>query len=464
MIQKRPQMESYFEHGKIPPQALDLEEAVLGAVMIEEPAYIQIADFIRVEMFYKESHQKIYSSIQRLSNNNQPIDILTVTENLRQSGELDIVGGAYYITKLTNQVSSAANIEFHARIILQKFIQRELIRMSTEVIRDAYEDQSDVFDLLSQTETSLIGISGMLIKNSGQKISRLIEIEIKQLQARMSNSNKLVGIGSGFIELDRITNGWQSPDFVVIAARPGMGKSAFGLIAARNACVEFNIPTAFFSLEMSSGQLTQRLMASESNVSFSSIQKGTCQAEFENIFNASGKLSNAKLIIDDTESMSIFELRSKARKLKMKENIGLIVVDYIQLMRGDREKNSNREQEVSSISRGLKSMAKELNLPVIAMAQLSRACELRSDKRPILSDIRESGSIEMDADIVGFLYRPSYYKELNESGDAYPENILELNIAKHRNGAVTQFPIILKFDKEIVKITSFEREYKDLPF
>jgi len=286
--------------------------------------------------------------------------------------------------------------------------------------------------------------------------------ELKQLQARIESTRALVGIGSGFTQLDRVTNGWQTPNLAIIAARPGMGKTAFALIAARNAAIDFNVPTVLFSLEMSASQLTQRLMASESEVNFSWIQSGSCRNEYEAIFTSCGKLSNAKLFIDDTEALSLFELRSKARKLKMKQDIGLIFIDYLQLMRG--EKAGNREQEISSISRGLKSLAKELNVPVIALAQLSRACEARSDKRPILSDLRESGSIEQDADIVGFLYRPSYYKEVNSSGDRIPENVLELNIAKHRNGAITYNPMILNFNQEIVKITGYEKEYNQNPF
>lgn len=447
-----------MKEDKVPPQANELEKMIIGTILTEHSRLIDVVEFLRPEMFYSPANEMIYRAILTLSNLNRPIDMITVTDQLRSTGELSkLPDAAFYITDLCN-VSSGLAIEFHGRKLLEYFTRREIIRNSQEQIKDAYDETVDVFDLLEKAENALIGISGKLIKNSGHVIAGLIAIEIKELKARIESPKKLVGIGSGFTDLDRITNGWQGSNLTIIAARPGMGKTAFALIAARNAAMDFNVPTVFFSLEMSSGQLTQRLIAAESEVNYSWIQSGICKEEFETIYTAAGKLSNAKLFIDDSSALTIFELRSKARKLKMKHDIGLIFVDYLQLMRGDREKNSNREQEISSISRGLKSLAKELNVPVIALAQLSRACEARADKRPILSDLRESGSIEQDADIVGFLYRPSYYKETIKD-KPYPENLLELNIAKHRNGAVTHSPIILKFNSEIVKITGSETEY-----
>ena len=451
-----------MEQVKLPPQAIELEMSVLGTIMNEPGRLSDVADFLIPEMFYKSSHQKIYRSILSLVNSGQPYDLISVTERLRSNGDLSkIEDGVFYITSICEK-STGLQIEHHGRVVLEKYILREIIRVCSELRESAFNGELDVFDMIEKAEDSLISITGRLIKNSGYTIASLLAGELKQLQARIESTRALVGIGSGFTQLDRVTNGWQTPNLAIIAARPGMGKTAFALIAARNAAIDFNVPTVLFSLEMSASQLTQRLMASESEVNFSWIQSGSCRNEYEAIFTSCGKLSNAKLFIDDTEALSLFELRSKARKLKMKQDIGLIFIDYLQLMRG--EKAGNREQEISSISRGLKSLAKELNVPVIALAQLSRACEARSDKRPILSDLRESGSIEQDADIVGFLYRPSYYKEVNSSGDRIPENVLELNIAKHRNGAITYNPMILNFNQEIVKITGYEKEYNQNPF
>ena len=441
-------------NDNVPPQAPELEKKVIGEILLNENRLIDVVEFLTPEMFYTPANEMIYRAILHLSNLNSPIDILTVTDQLRSTGELSkIQDAAYYITDLTNDSSGIA-VEFHGRKLLECFTRRQIIRNSQEQLRNAYDETVDTFDLLESAENSLLNISGKLIKNSGAGIAELVTCEIQELQARINSNKKLVGIPSGFAALDRITNGWQGSNLTIIAARPGMGKTAFALMAARNS----NVPTAFFSLEMAASQLTQRLMAAESGVNYSCIQTGNCKSEFETVHNAAGKLSNLKLIIDDSSALSIFELRSKARKLKMKKDIGLIFVDYLQLMRGDREKGGSREQEISSISRGLKSLARELNVPVIALSQLSRNCEARPDKRPILSDLRESGSIEQDADIVGFLYSPSYYKEAF-GGQTVPDNVLELNIAKHRNGAITHSPIILQFDKEIAKITSFEKPF-----
>lgn len=436
------------ELGKIPPQAIDLEEAVLGAVLLESDCLIQIMDFVTVETFYKSQHQLIWSAIQLLFSRSEPIDILTVTDQLRKTGELEKVGGAYFIATLTNRVASSLSVETHARIIQEKYIQRQLISVGSQISTDAYNDQIDVFDLMEQAESMIFKTSEQITRKDFENISSLIIDEMRDLQTRMKSEAKLLGIPSGYTDLDRITNGWQGPNLVIIAARPSMGKTALALNIARNAAVDFNVPIAFFSLEMSAKQLTQRLISIESEVDYSRIQSGNVENEYELIYRKAGDISNSKIFIDDTSAIGIFELRSKARKMKMKHGIGLVIVDYLQLMRGEKEKNGNREQEISSVSRGLKALAKDLNIPVIALAQLSRSCESRSDKRPILSDLRESGSIEQDADIVGFLYRGAYYKD-----EGCPPSLIELNIAKNRNGAITLEPVLLNFSANIQKFS-----------
>jgi len=441
------------EYGKIPPQAIDLEASVLGSVLLESDSLIRISDFITPETFYKPQHKTIFHAVQLLYSRNESIDVLTIIEQLRKTGELDAIGGAFYLTSLTNGISSSANIEHHARIIQEKFIQRELITVGTEITRDAYNDQIDVFDLMERAESMIYKTSEQITRKDFESLSGLIIDEMRDLQTRMKSEARLLGIPSGFTTIDRVTNGWQGSNLIIIAARPSMGKTALALNFARNAAVDFNTPVAFFSLEMSAKQLTQRIISCESRVNYSQIQSGNVQNEYELICRKSGEISNSKIFIDDTSSIGIFELRSKARKMKMKHGIGIVVVDYLQLMHGEKEKNGNREQEISSISRGLKALAKDLGIPVIALSQLSRSCESRADKRPILSDLRESGSIEQDADIVGFLYRGAYYKDRLPDGSEYPPSLVELNFAKNRNGAITLEPITLNFSANIQRFS-----------
>jgi replicative DNA helicase len=442
-----------FEIGKLPPQAVDLEEAVLGAMMLEKDALTNVIDILQPKSFYKESNGKIFSAIQTLFNNSEPVDILTVTNQLKKTGELDIVGGAYYITSLTNRVASAANAEFHARIISQKYIQRELIRISTETIRNAYEDTTDVFDLLDAAESSLYSVVESNIRKNYDKMSTLIGQAIKQIEVARNQKTGVTGVESGFTELDRITSGWQNSDLIIIAARPAMGKTAFVLTLGRNAAVDFGKPVAVFSLEMSSIQLVSRLIASESELSAEKLRKGQLEDhEFEQLNSKIGKLAEAPIFIDDTPALSIFELRAKARRLHQQHGIRLLVVDYLQLMTAGGDNKGNREQEISSISRSLKSIAKELNIPVIALSQLSRAVETRGgDKKPQLSDLRESGAIEQDADMVLFIHRPEYYGlEADEAGNS-TQGKAEIIIAKHRNGKTGS--VGLKFIDRLAKFT-----------
>ena len=432
-----------WEHGKVPPQAIDLEEAVLGAIMLEKDALTAVIDILKSEVFYKEAHQIIFAAICRLFGKSEPVDILTVTNELKSSGELEIVGGPYYITQLTNRIASAANVEYHARILSQKFIQRELIRISSLIIKDAFEDTTDVFDLLDRAEQNLFAVSESNLRRNYDDMQSLVGDAIKEIEAAKDQDGHLRGIPSGFTELDRVTNGWQKSDLVVLASRPGMGKTAFVLSMARNCAVNFKKTVAIFSLEMSSVQLVTRLISSETELSADKLKKGDLKSyEWEQLHAKINTLTEAKLLIDDTPALTVFELRAKCRRLKAQHDIDMVVIDYLQLMSGGGDSKGNREQEISNISRSLKALAKELDIPIIALSQLSRAVETRGgSKKPILSDLRESGAIEQDADMVIFIYRPEYYKiDVDEEGNS-TAGIAEICIAKHRNGALKDVPL-----------------------
>ncbi len=447
--------------GKLPPQAVDLEEAVLGALMLEKDALSAVIDILKPEIFYKDSHQKIFQAIQVLFIKSSPVDILTVTAQLRQQGDLEMVGGAYYITELTNRVASAANIEYHARIISQKYIQRELIKISTEIINNAYEDTTDIFDLLDSAEKNLFEIAQNNLRRDSRKMDDIIRESLDSIEKLKDKVDGLTGVASGFTALDRITSGWQPSDLVIIAARPAMGKTAFVLSCARNAAVQFNKPVVVFSLEMSSVQLVNRLISGETEIEQEKIRKGNlAEWEWQQLHSKIGRLTEAPLFIDDTPALNIFEFRAKCRRLKAQYDIQLIIVDYLQLMHGKGDsKSGNREQEIGSISRALKSVAKELNVAVIALSQLSRAVENRpgSSKRPMLSDLRESGSIEQDADMVLFLYRPEYYGLEEDEQGRSTAGIGEVIIAKHRNGEVGTVP--LRFVGKYVKFVDLEEDF-----
>jgi replicative DNA helicase len=452
---------TYSGLGKLPPQAIDLEEAVLGALMLEKDALSSVIDILKPEVFYKDNHQKIFQAIKILFEKTSPVDILTVTAQLRQQGELEMIGGAYYITELTNRVASAANIEYHSRIIIQKFIQRELIRISTDVIQSAYEDTTDVLDLLDKAEKNLFEIAQNNLRRDSRKMDDLMHETLKEIEALKDKKDGLTGVASGFTDLDRMTSGWQKSDLVIIAARPAMGKTAFVLSCARNAAVDFNKPVVVFSLEMSSVQLVNRLISGETQIEQEKIRKGNLEEwEWQQIHSKIGRLEQAPLIIDDTPALNIFEFRAKCRRLKSQHDIQLIIIDYLQLMQGkggEGKGSGNREQEIGSISRALKSVAKELNVPVIALSQLSRAVENRpgGSKRPMLSDLRESGSIEQDADMVLFLYRPEYYGlEVDEDNNP-TQGVGEVIIAKHRNGETGR--VRLKFVGKYVKFTDLDQ-------
>jgi replicative DNA helicase len=445
--------------GKIPPQALDLEEAVLGAIMLERDAVVSVIDILKPECFYKESHRTIYDAIRNLSINLQPIDILTVTEELRKQGKLDQVGGPYFLTQLTGKVASAAHIEYHARIVAQKYIQRELIRVSSDIQEKAFDSNQDVDELLDFAESELFEVAFGNIKKETQKIDILIDKALRRIEELSSKEAGLSGVPSGFVKLDRITSGWQPSDLVIIAARPSMGKTAFMLSMCRNMAVEHQKPVAIFSLEMSSLQLVNRLIVSETELAAEKIRNGRLEKfEWEQLEIKLKSLVNAPIFIDDTPAISVFELRAKARRLKLEHKIELLVVDYLQLMTGPPDSQGNREQEVSNISRSLKAIAKELDIPIIALSQLNRSVELRSgDKRPQLSDLRESGAIEQDADIVIFIHRPERFGLTEDAEGRSTIGMAEIIIAKHRNGAVGD--IQLRFRSEQAKFSELDEDF-----
>ena len=447
-----------LEQGKLPPQALDLEQVVLGAMMIDKKGVDEVIDILSPEAFYKESHRYIFESVFKLFENSEPIDLLTVSSQLRKDGKLDMVGGDFYLISLTQKVSSSAHIEFHARIILQKFIQRSLIKISNEIIEEAYDETKDVFDLLDNAEAKLYEVTQGNVKKSTETAQSLV-IQAKKKIEEISNKEGLSGIPTGFTKLDRLTSGWQPSDLIIVAARPGMGKTALTLTMARNIAVDQNIPVAFFSLEMSSVQLITRLISSETGLSSEKLRTGKLEKhEWEQLNVKVKSLEKAPLFIDDTPSLSIFDLRAKARRLASQYGIKMIMIDYLQLMTaGGSQKGGNREQEISMISRNLKALAKELNVPVIALSQLSRAVETRGgSKRPLLSDLRESGAIEQDADIVAFIYRPEYYKieEWDDEDRSPTEGQGEFIVAKHRNGGLDN--IRLKFIGHLGKFDNLE--------
>lgn len=448
--------------GKLPPQALDLEEAVLGALMLEKGALNAVVEFLKPEHFYSEQHQEIYRAIIELFKSSEPVDMRTVVNQLRKDGKIELVGGAYYIAELTSKVSSGANIEYHARVVIEMAIKRNLIQIASQVHHDAYEDTTDVFELLDKTEQSIFEISDSNLRKNYDNMRNLMYRAITELQKLKEHKDGLTGVPSGFSALDRLTSGWQNSDLIIIAARPGMGKTAFVVSAMRNAAVDFKRPVAIFSLEMASVQLVNRMISAEAELEGEKIRKGQlADFEWQQLVHKTNKLSAAPIFIDDTPALTILELRAKCRRLKAEHGVQLIIVDYLQLMRGDT--GGNREQEIASISRALKGIAKELNVPVIALSQLSRGVETRGgDKRPQLSDLRESGSIEQDADLVIFLYRPEYYKITVDDEGMSTVGQGEVIIAKHRNGQTGS--VKLRFIGKYTKFTDYDAPPSDRSF
>lgn len=441
-----------LEKGKIPPQDIRLEETVLGGMLIDKRGVDDVIDLLSNEAFYKPSHQTIYKAISSLFEKALPIDILSVAEELRKMGDLKSVGGEEYLVYLTQQVVSSANIAFYAHVVLQKYIQRSLIKVSNELIEEAYKETTDVFDLLDTAETKLFQITEGNLKRSAESANELVAKALRNLRELSNNNKEFSGIPSGFVKIDQVTSGWQPSDLIIVAARPAMGKTAFTLKMARNIAVDMKMPVGFFSLEMASVQLIMRLISAEAEVSSKKLRTGKLSPyDWDNLNTKLHELSQAKLFIDDTPGLSVFDLRAKARRMVAQHGVKIIIIDYLQLMTvGGTGKGGTREQEVSTISRSLKALAKELNIPVIALSQLSRNVEKSdgaSHKRPQLSDLRESGAIEQDADIVTFLYRPEYYKipTWDDAEKTPTENQAEFIIAKHRNGGLENVRLGFKY-------------------
>jgi len=445
--------------GRVQPQDKDLEEAVLGAIMLEKDAYTIVCDILHPGSFYEPSNQKIYSAIQSLGAAQRPIDMLTVMEQLRLNGTLEEVGGPAYIAELTSRVASSANVEYHARIVAQKYLARELISFASNIEAKAYDETNDVDDLMQEAEGKLFEISQRNVKKDFTQVDPIIKQAIEQIEAAANRASGMSGLESGFHELDKITSGWQRSDLIIIAARPAMGKTAFVLSMAKNMAVNYNTPVAIFSLEMSNIQLVNRLICNTCELESDKIKSGRLDnREWDQLMSRIKHLYSAPLYIDDTASLSIFELRTKARRLVREHNVQFIIIDYLQLMNASGMKFGSREQEVSMISRSLKQLAKELNIPIVALSQLNRSVESRTDgKRPQLSDLRESGAIEQDADIVCFIHRPEYYIKSDTDAEGNDiRNLAQFIIAKHRNGQVTD--VKLRFRGQYTRFENWNDE------
>ncbi len=445
---------------KIQPQARDMEEAVLGSMLLDKEAVAFCIDILKPESFYDPANQEIYRAILDLFGRAKPVDILTVTEQLRKNGQLDAVGGPFYLSQLTSRIGSTANVEHHARVIAEKYLLREMIVSSNMILKDAYEETTDVFDLLDRAEQSLFNIAEKNLRRGTEPVNEVLAKALKQLESLKDSNTHLTGVPSGFNQLDQITGGWQKSDLVVIAARPAMGKTAFILSMARNASVDFKKPVAVFSLEMSSVQLVNRLISAEAEIDGEKLKKGNLEEhEWFQLTQKINKLSEAKLFIDDTPAINIFELRAKCRRLKLQHDIQMVIIDYLQIMGTTAQQGKgpgNREQEISYITRNLKTLAKELDVPVIVLSQLNRSVETNAgDKKPQLHHLRESGSIEQDADMVLFLYRAEYYKITEDPiSGLSTQGMGEVIIAKHRNGALGS--AYLRFISKYAKFDNLE--------
>lgn len=422
--------------GLKPPQAIDIEEAVLGALLLEQNVIPDVLDQIQSDCFYKDAHRKIFEAITKLAERNDPVDIFSVSDELTKSGLLEEVGGMAYLSQLSTKIGAAAHVEYHTKVLLQKFIQRELISISYDIQKKAFDDSLPVDDLVDSAEQRIFNLAERNMRSETETIKSIINQAIAEIEENQKREDSLSGVPSGYTGIDKVTYGWQKADLIILAARPSVGKTAFVLTMARNMAVDYNVPVAVFSLEMPATHLVKRLMVSETGLSTDKIRgaKKLTPDEWTQLNQGLNNLSQSPLWIDDTPSLSIYEFRSKARRLVEKNNVKLIIVDYLQLMAGPPELRGMREQEVAAISRSLKAIAKELKVPIIALSQLSRAVETRGgNKRPQLSDLRESGAIEQDADIVMFLHRPEYVGVQDEASFPGETDVI---IAKHRNGEV----------------------------
>ena len=457
--------------GKLPPQAIELEDSVLGAIMIEKDAYAMVADLLRPESFYKDQNRLVFEAIRALAAKDQPIDVLSVAEKLKTQGTLNEAGGPVYLSELTRKVASTAHLHYHAQIVAQKATARELIQMASRVEESAYDETQDVEELMQTAESDIFEISQRAQKRDVTQIDPIIAEAFDRMRKAGKNEGNISGIPSGFKALDKITSGWQKSDLIIIAARPAMGKTAFVLSMAKNIAVNYHRPVAMFSLEMSNVQLVNRLIMNVCEIEGDKIKNGRLNnAEWSQLEHKVNELLGAPIYVDDTPSLSVFELRSKARKLVKEHKIELIIIDYLQLMNASGMNFGSREQEVSIISRNLKALAKELDIPIIALSQLNRGVEARTGvdgKKPQLSDLRESGAIEQDADMVCFIHRPEYYRLYNDEKTGKDlRGLGQIIVAKHRNGATDE--IWLRFRSKLAKFqnedeTWDENELNDYP-
>ena len=440
-------------YDRIPPQNLEAEQAVLGAILLEAEALIAAMEKLKAEDFYSVSHQRIYDVMVSLNDDNQPIDLVTLTARLQDLGQMDEVGGMMYLAKLANSVPTAANVDYYAKIVEEKSILRRLIRTATQIVTSGYATEDDVGILLNDAEARIMEICSRRAAHGFISIRDVLMEVFEKVELLYTNKGGVAGIPSGFIDLDKMTNGFQPNDLIIVAARPSVGKTAFALNIAQNVAVRSTETVAIFSLEMSAPQLVQRIICAESNVDATRMRTGELIGDdWEKLSMAIGALSEAQIFIDDTPGITVSDIRAKCRRLKKEKGLGLILIDYLQLIQGRGKAGENRQQEVSEISRTLKQIARELEVPVIALSQLSRGVEQRQDKRPMMSDLRESGSIEQDADIVAFLYRDDYYDKESEK-----KNIIEIIIAKQRNGPVGTVELV--FLKNYNKFVSLDRSH-----
>lgn len=452
-------------YGKIPPQARDFEDAALGTILMENSAFDIAFEIVKPESFYVTANQILFACMCSMNRKGMVMDIRTVAEELKKSEQLEAIGGAHHLVELTNSVTSGTHMTHYCRVIFERFMKREIIRMGGEMVGNAYEDSTDAFELMDQVEKNITELALQRVSKNIPGIDGLMIDRFQRINELRKNESHITGVPSGFNSIDKITHGWQSTDLIILAARPSVGKTAFAVQLARNAAMSRKpIPVAIFSLEMSAGQLTDRILSAESGIYLDKISNGMMEEGNMKALYEQGlqPLAAAKIFIDDTPALNIYELRSKARRLKRKENIGMVVIDYLQLMSGQTDSRTNREQEISIISRSLKALSKELNVPIIALSQLSREPEKRKGdlKTPQLSDLRESGAIEQDADLVMTMYRPEYYDEAsNEMGES-TKGETHLSILKHRNGRLAKGKetIKLRADLSIQKFFEMEEE------
>ena len=448
-------------YGHLQPQATDIERAVLGALMIDKDAFSMISEIIRPETFYEPRNQKIYQAIQNLNMSERPVDIMTVTEELKKEGTIDDIGGPGYVLDISAHVASSANVEYHAHILAQKFLARQLIQFASRIEEKAFDDTVDVDALMQEAEGTLFEISQKNMKQDYTQIDPVIQQAVDILQKASANTGGLTGVPTGYTQLDEMTSGWQQSDLVIIAGRPAMGKTSFALSLAKNIAVDYRIPIAFFSLEMNNVQLVNRLISNTCEIAGSKMLNGQLTPdEWERLDKNLRKLTGAPVYVDDTPGLSVFELRTKARRLAREKGVKIIMIDYLQLMNANGMKFGSRQEEVSTISRSLKGLAKELNIPILALSQLNRTVENRDGlegKRPQLSDLRESGAIEQDADMVLFVHRPEYYHIFNDEKGNDLHSKAQIIIAKHRKGATGD--VLLTFKGEYTRFQNPEESY-----